>query len=509
MNGAQQSDRSVVAAKLTNKGERSPAESMERRERTKGNATQHSTCRTQSRGSVSQGLDRVRQVARGKGKERFTSLLHHVTVDRLRESYRAIKRDAAPGIDGVTWAAYGDDLELRLIDLHERIHRGTFRPQPSRRRMIPKPDGKQRPLGIASVEDKIAQRAVAEVLNAIYEEDFLGFSYGFRTGRSQHDALDAVAFGIVRTKVSWILDADIRTFFDTVSHSWLMRMLEHRIGDRRMLRLIGKWLKAGVLEGSVLQATTKGTPQGAVISPLLANVYLHYALDLWAHQWRKHHAQGHVMFVRYADDVVVGFQHERDALAYLEQLRERLAKFSLELHGEKTRLIRFGRFAALNCKELGLGRPETFTFLGFIHICAQTRSGRFQLKRKSRPDRMRATIKAVKEKLRRRWHGKTADHGAWLGAIVRGYNAYHAVPGNITAINVFRSSIIKLWRRALRRRSQKSFVSWETIGKLADRWIPRARISHPWPNARFIVNHPRWEPSAGIPPARICAGGAQ
>jgi RNA-directed DNA polymerase len=509
MHDGQQSDRSVLAMKSANNDDGSSAELMERRERTKGNAMQPTTRRTQSRGSVSTGLDRVRQVARQRRKERFTALLHHVDLDRLRASYFALKRDAAPGVDGVTWDAYGSDLESRLVDLHSRVHRGAYRPQPSRRRLIPKPDGRERPLGIAALEDKVVQRAVAEVLTAIYEEDFLGFSYGFRPGRSQHDALDAVAFGIVRTKVNWILDADTLSFFDTVSHEWLMRFLEHRIGDQRLLRLVHKWLRAGVLEGGIVQVATKGSPQGAVISPLLSNIYLHYVFDLWAHRWRKRYAQGSVMIVRFADDIVVGFEHEHDAHVFLAQQQERFAKYSLQLHPDKTRLIRFGRFAALNRKERGLGKPETFTFLGFIHICAQTRHGSFQLRRKSRPDRMRGTLKVVKEQLLFRMHEPISKQGTWLGSVVRGYNAYHAVPNNGAAICTFRHRIKDLWRRTLGRRSQKSYVSWKYIARLADEWLPRARILHPWPDARFVVNHPRWEPSAGIPHARICAGGAR
>lgn len=507
VNDSQQSDRFVVAAKSTNKDDGTSAESMERRERAKGNTEPHATRRTQRRESVSHGLDRVRQAARERRKELFTALLHHVTVERLHESYRVLKRDAAPGVDGITWGAYGDELDARLIDLHARVQRGAYHPLPSRCRKIPKPDGRERPLGIASLEDKIVQRAVAEVLNAIYEEDFLGFSYGFRPGRSQHDALDALGFGIIGTKVNWILDADIRSFFDTVNHEWLMRFLEHRIGDQRLLRLIRKWLRAGVMDEGVLKQTTMGTPQGSVISPLLANVYLHYAFDLWAHRWRKRCARGMVMIVRYADDSVVGFEYESDANAFLAQQKERLARFSLQLHPEKTRLIRFGRFAALNRKERGLGKPETFAFLGFIHICSQNRRGDFQLKRKSRRDRMRATLRAVKEQLIRRMHEPVTAQGAFLRRVVMGYYAYHAVPNNGAAICSFRHRIMELWRATLQRRSQKGYMSWACIWRYADRWLPRARILHPWPDERFAVKHPRREPSAGIPLARICAGG--
>ncbi len=509
MNNAQQSDRLIVALKLANNGAKASAESAEPRGRTKGNTGQHATRRTQSRRSVSHGLDRVRQVARERRKERFTALLHHITLERLHASYRALKRDAAPGVDGVTWDVYGSELEVRLADLHARIHRGAYHPQPSRRRMIPKSDGRERPLGIASLEDKIVQLAVVDVLNAIYDEDFLGFSYGFRPGRRQHDALDAVAFGIVHTKVNWILDADIRSFFDTVSHEWLMRFLEHRISDQRLLRLIRKWLRAGVLEDGARKVATMGTPQGAVISPLLANVYLHYVFDLWAHRWRKRCARGMVMIVRYADDSVVGFEHEADARAFLVQLKERFAKFSLQLHPEKTRLIRFGRFAALNRKERGEGKPETFSFLGFTHICSTSQNGAFQLKRRSRRDRMRATLQTVKEQLTRRKHEPVTSQGVFLRRVVMGYYAYHAVPHNDAATATFRHRIMDLWRTVLRRRSQRGYVTWNRIWQYAERWLPHPRVLHPWPDARFVVKHPRWEPSAGIPLARICAGGAQ
>ena len=299
-----------------------------------------------------------------------------MTVDLLRWSFHQLKRRAAAGIDGVTWDQYEADLESNLADLHGRVQRGAYRAKPSRRQYIPKPDGRQRPLGIAALEDKIVQRAVVEMLNAIYETDFLGFSYGFRPGRSQHQALDALAIAIYRKKVNWILDADIRAFFDSISQEWLIRFLEHRIADRRLLRLIGKWLKAGVLEDGRLLTVERGTPQGAVISPLLANIYLHYVYDLWVHHWRRRLAQGEVIVVRYADDIVVGFQYRADAERFLDELRQRLEEFGLELHPEKTRIIEFGRFAHANRQARGLGKPETFAFLGFTHICGRTREGR-------------------------------------------------------------------------------------------------------------------------------------
>jgi len=409
----------------------------------------------------------------------------------------------------VTWDAYGDGLERKLADLHERIHRGSYRAQPSRRVFIPKPDGRERPLGIAALEDKIVQRALVEVLNAIWEHDFLGFSYGFRPGRGQHDALDALAVGITRCKVNWVLDADIAGFFDAVSHEWLLRFVEHRVGDRRVLRLIRKWLKAGVAEDGVVTPGTVGTPQGAVISPLLANIYLHYVFDLWAQQWRQRHARGDVIMVRYADDIVVGYEHQADAVRFLADMRDRLARFALTLHPEKTRLIEFGRRAAGDRRARGLGKPETFNFLGFTHICGRSRRGDFQLRRKSRSDRVRARLQAVKEALRRRMHESIDEQGAWLRRIVMGFNAYHAVPTNAVALWDFRYNITNLWKRTLRWRGQKGAVAWKRMTVLQNRWLPKPRITHPWPNVRFAVKHPRWEPGAGTPLAGICAGGGR
>jgi RNA-directed DNA polymerase len=457
---------------------------------------------------MSSGLDRVRKAAKERKEEKFTALLHHVDVDRLRYAYKALRREAAAGVDGVTWQEYGQNLEPRLAALKDRIHRGAYRALPSRRVYIPKPDGRRRPLGIAALEDKIVQRAVVEVLNAIWEADFLGFSYGFRPGRGQHDALDALAVGITERRVNWILDADIAGFFDTVSHEWLVKFVEHRIGDRRIVRLIRKWLKAGVMEDGVVRPGTVGTPQGAVVSPTLANVYLHYVFDLWAHQWRKRHARGTVIFVRYADDIVAGFEHQAEAERFLADMRERMAGFGLTLHPEKTRLIEFGRQAAANRRARGLGKPETFTFLGFTHICSRSRRGAFQLKRKTRADRMRATLRAVTEALRRRMHEPIDQQGQWLGQVVRGFFAYHAVPTNAAALADFRFHITDLWRRTLRWRSQKDATTWKRMTVLQDRWLPRPRITHPWPSQRFAVRHPRWEPGAGIPHAGICAGGA-
>jgi len=445
---------------------------------------------------VSQGLGRVRHVSRQRRKDKFTALLHHITVDLLRDAFLALKRRAAPGVDGVRWSDYDAALEDNLQNLHARVHRGAYRALPVRRRFIPKPDGKQRPLGITTLEDKIVQRAVVMVLNAIYEEEFLGFSYGFRPGRSQHDALDALAAGIGTTPVNWILDADIRSYFDKIDQQWLIRFLEHRVGDERIIRLVRKWLKAGVLDEEIWSVSETGTPQGAVVSPLLANVFLHYVFDLWADQWRRREATGAVIFVRYADDIVAGFQHEGDARRFWDAMRMRFEGFALELHGDKTRLLEFGRAAAARRTRRGLGRPETFTFLGFVFICGRSRRGAFQLQRKSRGDRMRATLRRVKEYLRLHTHATIPMQGRWLRAVVRGYFAYHAVPTNSRALHAFRYHVTDLWRRALRKRSQKDGMTWTRITKIAAVWLPPSRILHPWPDRRFAVKHPRWEPNA-------------
>jgi RNA-directed DNA polymerase len=496
MHGREKSDLSIRAKKPANKPGQPGAEPVEQREGTEGNTGEPRMRRTPSRESMPQGLDRVRQAARQRKKERFTALLHHITVDLLRNAFHALKRRAAPGVDGVTWQDYEAQLEDNLHHLHQRVHRGAYRALPVRRRYIPKPDGNQRPLGIAALEDKIVQRAVVEVLNAIYEQDFLGFSYGFRPQRSQHDALDALAAGICNTPVNWILDADIRSFFDTLSQEWLVRFLEHRIGDKRIIRLVRKWLKAGVLEDGEWSVSEEGTPQGAVVSPLLANVYLHYVFDLWAARWRGREAKGNVIILRYADDVVVGFEHQADARRFWDAMRSRFEQFALALHPEKTRLLEFGRFAAANRQRRGLGRPETFTFLGFTLISGKSRRGFFQLQRRTRGDRMRAKLRAIKEQLRKRMHEPIPQQGHWLKQVVRGFFAYHAVPTNFTALGTFRHHVMDLWRRTLRRRSQKDQLTWKRIEEIADTWLPKPRILHPWPERRFAVNHPRWEPGA-------------
>jgi group II intron reverse transcriptase/maturase len=427
----------------------------------------------------------VRQVARKDRDGRFTALLHHVSVDRLREAYRAISPNAAPGVDGVTWRDYGADLEVNLQDLHARVQRGAYRAKPSRRVFIPKPDGRLRPLGVAALEDKILQRAVVEVLNAVYEQDFVGFSYGFRPGRSQHDALDALAVAIERRRVNWVLDADLRDFFTRLDQGWLERFLEHRIADRRVLRLIQKWLRAGVIEDGEWSETEEGTAQGASVSPLLANVYLHYVFDLWADQWRRRYARGDVILVRFADDYVAGFEHRGDAERFLADLRDRLAHFALELAADKTRLIEFGRFAVRDRARRGDHKPETFAFLGFTHICATDRHGRFKLKRVTSKKKMRAKLTSVKTEMRRRMHHPIPSQGRWLARVLAGHYNYYAVPDNSQALRGFRERVIRHWRHALGRRSQKGRITWERIRRLAARWLPQPRIRHRWPSVRF------------------------
>ena len=509
MHDREKSDPAIVAAKPTNKAGQPAAEPVEPRAGAKGNVSQQSTHRTQGRERVSQALERVRQAARQGKKEKFTALLHHVSVDILGMAFLALKRDAAPGVDGLTWRTYEADLDRNLTDLHERVHRGAYRALPSRRTYIPKADGKQRPLAVAALEDKIVQRATVAVLNAIYEEDFLGFSYGFRPKRGQHDALDALAVGIGTKRVNFILDADVASFFDSVSKEKLVRFVEHRVGDPRIIRLIQKWLKAGVLEDGIVTVSESGTGQGSVISPLLANVYLHYTFDLWAERWRRREATGDMILMRYADDIVVGFEHEADARHFWNAMRERLQEFSLSLNSEKTRLIEFGRHAADRRAQRGLGKPETFQFLGFTHICGQSRRGKFLLKRKTRRDRMRAKLREIKEELRRQMHQPIPEQGRWLAQVMRGYFAYHAVPTNFPALSAFHHRVTHFWLRTLRRRSQKDRTTWERIAKLAADYLPHPKILHPWPQLRFAVTHPRWEPCAGIPLARFCAGGGR
>jgi len=488
MNGHGQSDGLVVPANLLNKA--AAAEAGEERGPAGGNTAGETRPGRSAGLGVSSELGRVREIAARDKDARFTALLHHVTIGRLRWAYWEISPKAAPGVDGVRWAAYGQDLEANLRDLHERVQQGRYRAVPSRRVYIPKADGRLRPLGIASLEDKIVQRAVVEVLNAVYEADFLGFSYGFRPRRGSHQALDALAAGIGRKKVNWVLDADIRDFFGQLDRGWLGRFLGHRIADKRILRLIGKWLAAGVIEDGTWTESEKGSPQGASVSPLLANVYLHYVLDLWADWWRKRHARGNVIIVRFADDFIVGFEHRDDARRFLDELRGRFAKFGLELHPDKTRLVEFGRHAARNRAARGEPKPETFEFLGFTHICATSKNGRFWIRRKTSKKRVRAKLAEVKAEIRRRRCLPIPDQGKWLASVIRGHQAYYAVPGNYDAVHAFRTQVTRHWYQALRRRSQKTRLTWNRMNRLATRWLPPTRILHPFPEARFAATHP-------------------
>ena len=492
MNVGGESDRFIVPEKSRNKDGSSSADGMEGRERTKENTVESNSHRTQCRVSGSSRLGGVRRAAQRDRRMKFTALLHHVDEDLLAASYGRLKKDAAPGVDRLTWEEYGRNLRERLTDLHGRIHRGAYRAQPSRRVYIPKPDGRQRPLGIAAIEDKIVQQALRTVLEEIYEVDFLGFRYGFRPGRSQHDALDALSAGIVWKKVNWILDADIRGYFDNIPHEGLVQLLQHRIGDRRVLRLIRKWLKAGVMEDGQWQASERGTPQGSVISPLLANVYLHYVLDVWVQAWRETEARGDVIIVAYADDFVMGFQYRDEAERFLEWLRERMAGFGLELHPEKTRLIEFGRYAAERRRRRGWGKPETFDFLGFTHICGQNHQNqRFEVKRQTVAKRLRKKLREVKQGLKRRLSQSSKQQAEWLGRVVAGHYQYYGVPGNSRALNAFHRGVLWHWIKCLRRKSQRTNWTWEKfLAKLAPQ-IPAPRIRHPYPLDRFVANHPR------------------
>jgi len=491
MHDVGKSDGGIVPQKSPNNGRR-PAEAMEGRPPTKGNSVQTATSPTQSGTNVSPGLQRVREVARRDKKARFTTLLHHLDVPLLIQSFYALKSGATPGSDGVTWQQYEADVYNRIEDLHRRIHTGGYRATPVKRVYIPKTDGTMRPLGIAAVEDKVVQHAVVTILNQVYEVDFLGFSYGFRPGRSPHDALDALCVGIVGKKVNWVLDADIRGFFDTINHEWLVKFIEHRIADRRVVRLIQKWLRAGVSEDGRLSETKVGTPQGAVISPLLANVYLHYVFDLWVQHWRQKNTKGDVIVVRYADDFVLGFQHRQEAEHFLSDLKERLKKFGLELHPKKTRLIEFGRFATERRRLRGDGKPETFEFLGLVHSCGTKRLTRtFMVKRKTAKKRMRVRLQMIKAVLLKRRHDPLHRQAEWLVRVVGGYFAYHAIPGNLPAIRSFHTQVCRYWFWALRRRSQRKRQTWSKFGPLANRLLPSVKVQHPYPNDRFYAKHPK------------------
>src|SRR5208283_4631643 len=473
----------------SNKEGKLSAENEEGRPLNKENIPQPNTHLTQSGARVSQGLWGVRKAAKEHREMKFTALLHHLTVDLLRESFYARKRKAAPGVDGMSWQEYATGLEGRLPDLHSRVHRGAYRATPSRRVYIPKAGGRQRPLGVAALEDKIVQQAVVTILKAIYEEDFLGFSYGFRPGRNQHQALDALSYALERKSVNYVLDVDIRGFFDSISHEWMLKFVQHRVADRRILRLIQKWLKAGVLEEGEWSETEKGTPQGAVVSPLLANIYLHYVFDLWVQAWRKSQARGDVIVVRYADDTVLGFQSQTEADRFLEDLRERLGKFGLERHPDKTRRIEFGRYAESNRKRRGEDKPETFDFLGFTHISGKNRKGYFTVKRQTIGKRLRKKLQELKPQLRQRRHEAMARTGKWLRSVVQGYFNYYAVPGNLASLLRFRARLTRLWRTQLRQRGQRHRLNWDRLHRLAVRWLPVPRVLHPWPSVRFAAQH--------------------
>ena len=488
MNGRGKSDGSIVPSKLPNKAGQPAAEAVEGRGSAKGNLLEGNAHRTQRRGSAPSALERVRVVARRERQQRFTALLHHVyDIERLRAAYLGIKREAAAGVDGQTWQHYGQGLEAHLQDLSQRLKRGAYRAKPVRRAYITKEDGRLRPLGVPALEDKIVQRAAVEVLNAIYEQDFLGFSYGFRPGRNPHQALDALAVGITTKKVNWVLDADIRSFFDTLKHDWLVKFVEHRVADRRIVRLIQKWLAAGVLEDGQRTQSEVGTVQGGSISPLLANLYLHYVFDLWVQRWRTRQAHGDVVLVRYADDFVVGFQHRHEAERFLAELRERFAQFGLELHPDKTRLIRFGRFAAQSWRARGEGKPQTFNFLGFTHCCGKTRKGGFTVLRQTMRKRWQAKLREVKAELRRRLHTPIPEQGAYVRAVVLGHVRYYGVPMNGPAICAFRRALSGVWWRVLRRRSQGNHLPWRRMRRFVARWLPPARICHPYPLVRLRV----------------------
>jgi group II intron reverse transcriptase/maturase len=473
--------------KSSNEAGQLAEETVEGRDLAKGISLEGNAFRTQRRVDASSALERVRKAARKDKKQRFTALFHYVySTDRLRDAYFALKRDASAGVDGQTWRHYGEQLEDNLADLAERLKRGAYRASPVRRVYIPKPDGRQRPLGVPTLEDKIVQRAVVEVLNAVYEEDFVGFSYGFRPGRSQHPALDALAVGLDRKRVNWVLDADIRGFFDAVDHEWMVKFLEHRIGDRRVVRLIRKWLKAGVLEDGVRTPSEEGTVQGGSISPLLANIYLHYVFDLWVHRWRSTQTRGDVIVVRFADDTIVGFQHREDAERFLNELRDRFATFGLELNPDKTRIVSFGPRVWRKWR-VGRGpKPGTFDFLGFTHLSGMNRSGGYGLRRKTIRKRWHAKLHEVKTELRSRMHDPVPMQAHYLRSVVDGHFRYYGVPGNIDRLAAFRHHVTRLWRRSLARRSQRGRLTWERLNRYAS-WLPLPRIHHPWPSTRFDV----------------------
>src|SRR6266704_2146705 len=483
------SDSPTVPGKSPNNAGQPVAEGMEGNGLAKGNLFEQNASRTPSRTDAPSALERVRQAAKEDKQLRFTALLHHIyNPETLRMAYFYLKKEAAPGVDGETWRHYGEELERNLQDLSERLKRGAYRAKPVRRVYIPKADGRQRPLGVPVLEDKIVQRATVEVLNAIYETDFLGFSYGFRPRRSAHKALDALAVGIQTKKVNWLLDADIRGFFDTLDHEWLIEFVEHRIADPRVTRHIQKWLNAGVMEDGKRIRVEEGTPQGGSASPLLANVYLHYVFDLWGQAWRQKRTHGDVIVVRFADDIVVGFRDKADADQFRAELTERMKKFHLELHPEKTRLLEFGPHAIDQRQWRGEGKPETFNFLGFTQICVKERSnGRFTVLRQTIRKRLQTKLNEVKAELKRRMHEPIPKQGKWLQAVVRGHLRYYGVPMNNPALALFRFQVGRLWHRSLSRRSQNGRVLWDRMRRLIARWLPLPTVCHPYPLRRMGV----------------------
>lgn len=490
MNDSGKSDKFVVPEKQPNNdgAPAPPAEAVEGRNLIEGNSPQQNTCQTQSWENVSSALMAIRRAAKADKKMRFTALFHHVySVDSLRQAFFALKRNATAGVDGETWQSYEEQLDANLFDLSKRLRAGAFKAKPVRRVYIPKPDGNQRPLGIPAIEDKLVQKAMVEVLNAIYESDFLGFSYGFRPGKSPHNALDALYVGLMKRKVNWVFDADIRDFFNAIDHEWMIKFIEHRIADRRIIRQIQKWLKAGVLEDGIRTEGEVGTPQGGNLSPLLANIYLHYVFDLWTHQWRQKHASSDVIVVRYADDFIVAFHLLKDARRYQFELKQRLQKFGLALHPDKTRLIEFGRFVYGARQKRGDGKPETFTFLGFTHMCGVRKDGIFTVIRRTSKKKMHDKLRLIRKELRRRMHMPIRDVGRWLRSVVTGHFNYYGVPTNIRALSQFREDVVRHWFKTLNRRSQRSRMTWKKMAAITAKYIPSARVKHPYPLERLHV----------------------
>lgn len=492
MHGLRESDSPIVPAKLPNEADKTVEEEVEERGLTKGNSSKQNISRTQGRISMQHELERVRQAAKKNKELRLNALYHHVyNINTLREAYYSIRKYAAKGVDGVTWSDYGKNLEENLKSLSMRLKNGAYRAKPSLRVYVPKTDGTKRPIGIMALEDKIVQRATTEVLNKIYESDFCGFSYGFRPGKGPHNALDALCVGIEKKKINWILDADICSYFDSINHEWLIRFLEHRVSDQRIIRLIKKWIKAGILENNKITQSEVGTCQGGGISPLLANIYLHYVFDLWVHKWRERKAHGEVIVIRFADDIIMGFQYKSDAELFLKHLALRFQKFNLKLHSTKTRLVEFGRYAEERRRKRGKGKPETFTFLGFTHICGKTRQGEYKIMRHTKAKKLRLKLKEIKIQLRKRLHLPVRETAKWLQLVYRGHINYFAVPGNIMALQQFRFRLGWIWCRSLRRRSQKHRLTWERMKKLMNQWLPVPRILHPHPSERFARQYLR------------------